>query len=306
MSFLEILPFAWAGASRIRSPRLLDRLAVIAVLAATAGCRQCHASRPATELDFGPAPSPPARRIVTLAPSFTDLIVALGAADRIVGVTRFDEAPQVARAARVGGYSDPEPEAVLRVTPDLILCEPSPGNRGAVEALGRSGIPVVVLPSKTLADAEAATLRVGELLDLRSEAQREVQRVRTARDAARAAAARRSRRPKVVVLFSVEPPIAAGPGSFVHEMLEEAGADDIVQAATTPYPRISPEELIRSKPDALLLALMPGDASAARPIPGVDAPRLTLKSGGFMRLGPLVPEALQELTKLLDEVATGR
>ncbi|HZX40356.1 MAG TPA: helical backbone metal receptor, partial [Myxococcaceae bacterium] len=78
---------------------------------------------------LGPAPRGEVRRLVTLAPSLTDVVLALGAGDRLVGVSRFDDRPEVARLPRVGGFVDPSVEAVLALHPDLVLAQPGPGNR---------------------------------------------------------------------------------------------------------------------------------------------------------------------------------
>src|SRR5205085_3973848 len=88
-----------------------------------------------TRQHLGPATPAQVRRVVTLAPSLSELVLALGAGDRLVGVTRFDDDPRVAKLPRVGGYNDPEPETVLALKPDVVFAEPAPQNRGPVEAL---------------------------------------------------------------------------------------------------------------------------------------------------------------------------
>ncbi len=279
----------------------MTRLHVAAALLIVAACAKPQ--RPG-ETHWGPEPKVPVQRVATLAPSLTDLVIALGAGDRIVGVTRFDEAPQVAKVPRIGGYSDPEPEAVIRVAPDIVLCQPSPGNKGAAEAIAKAGIPVLAMPLETLSDIDDATTRIAALLGLQEAGKREVQRLREARQTARTAAQKRPRPIKVAILFSLDPIVAAGPGTFLHEMLEDVGAVDVVQRSAQPYPKLSPENLVMAKPDAILLALMPGGgAPLEHPVAGVAAPGIPLKSGGFMRPGPLVPEALAELTALLDRLA---
>src|SRR5438067_13691941 len=95
-----------------------------------------------TRQHLGPPVPAQVRRIVTLAPSLSEIVLALGAGDRLVGVTRFDDDPRVAKLPRVGGYNDPEPETVLGLHPDLILAQPAPQNRGPVETLARLGVPV--------------------------------------------------------------------------------------------------------------------------------------------------------------------
>ena len=115
---------------------------------------------------------------------------------------------------------------------------------------------------------------------------------------------KRPRRLSVAVLVQMSPPIAAGPGSFTHEMLEDCGAEAAVPPSVQPYPKVSIETFIKKKPDAFLLALMPGESEGIQPIPGVQVPTVRLKSQGFMRPGPLVVEALQELTQVLDSISS--
>ena len=90
-----------------------------------------------TRQHLGPPVPAQVRRVVTLAPSLSEIVLALGAGDRLVGVTRFDDDPRAAKLPRVGGYNDPEPETVLGLHPDLVLAQPAPENRGPVETLAR-------------------------------------------------------------------------------------------------------------------------------------------------------------------------
>src|SRR5713226_7862476 len=90
-----------------------------------------------TRQHLGPPVPAEVRRVVTLAPSLSEIVLALGAGDRLVGVTRFDDDPRLSTLPRVGGYNDPEPETVLGLHPDLVLAQPAPENRGPVETLAR-------------------------------------------------------------------------------------------------------------------------------------------------------------------------
>ena len=108
-----------------------------------------------------------ARRIVTLAPSMTDYLVALGAADRIVGVTRVDHAPEVASRPRVGGFLDPSPEAVLALKPDLVLWVTDGGALAAVRRLAElsaGAFSILAVPVITVADVPATAKLVGEAI----------------------------------------------------------------------------------------------------------------------------------------------
>src|SRR5438067_13058620 len=153
---------------------------------------------------LGPPAPAEVRRVVTLAPSLSEIVLALGARDRLVGVTRFDDDPRVAKLPRVGVYNDPEPETVLGLHPDLVLAQPAPENRGPVETLARIGIPVEAFALGNLAEVEDAMEQIGALLGLpergralRDELERHRARVR--------AAAANGPRPRALLVFGLDP-----------------------------------------------------------------------------------------------------
>ncbi|HEX9241050.1 MAG TPA: ABC transporter substrate-binding protein, partial [Anaeromyxobacter sp.] len=109
----------------------------------------------------GPRPTRPPRRVVLLAPNLTDLVLAMGLADRIAGVTRLDDDPRVAAVPRVGGYLDPNPEAIVALSPDLVVWVTNGSALGPVRRLAelaagsRRPFPVLALQIDTLADVLA-------------------------------------------------------------------------------------------------------------------------------------------------------
>jgi len=244
-------------------------------------------------------------RLVTLAPSLTELAIVLGAGDRVVGVTRFDDAPAVSGAVRVGGYSDPSPETIIRLAPDLVVCQPSPGNRGAVQLVADAGIPVQVLPLSTLADVLAAVHALGKLLGREDAARALIDDIAAARTRAREAAARRGTAVGAVLLVGVEPLVAAGPGSFGAELLADAGARNVIEPSAAPFPRLSPEHLMALDPRVVLMAPSPDRTLAGLPLQ-IRPRAVLLRSQGLARPGPGIVEALRELTEILDAVAARR
>ena len=274
---------------------------LLATLIALVGCSKTRIERTDS---LGPPPPAQVRRLVTLAPSLTDLALSLGAKEQIVGVTRYDDAAEVQQLTRIGGYSDPSVETILRLAPDLVLCQPSPGNKGAVEQLARTGIAIQIFPLESMADVSSALVRIGRLLARREAARVAVERIDAARQRAREAAARRGHHPRVALLFDVSPIVAAGPGSYVDELLADAGALNVVERAPQPFPTLPREALLARKPDHVLLAPMAVHGTSTEGLSsslGTDATEL--RSIGFVRPGPRVVEALDELTQLLDGAA---
>jgi iron complex transport system substrate-binding protein len=247
---------------------------------------------------LGPAVPQQVLRVVTLAPSLSEVVLALGAGDRLVGVTRFDDDPRVAKVLRIGGYNDPQPEAVLGVKPDLVLAEPAPSNRGPVEALARLGVPIEAFPLTTVQDIEEAISGIAQLLDL-PEKGREL-------DAQLEAARKQSReklkgkpRVRALLVFGLDPLVVAGPGSFAVELLEDAGGENAAQGATSPFFRWSAEAAVRSAPEVIILCGV--DAPPGRSaLPGLDKTRtLKLRSTALLHPGPRLPEALVDLAAAL-------
>src|SRR5437870_9144625 len=133
------------------------RLSAILAAAALGGCAPAPS----------PAPAGPPARIVSLAPSITEMVYALGAGERLVGVCAQCDYPEaVARLPRVGGYLAPSVEATLGARPDLVIAVPSPGNREAVRAIERAGVRVLVVHDRTLADLWASMRAVAGALEL--------------------------------------------------------------------------------------------------------------------------------------------
>jgi iron complex transport system substrate-binding protein len=255
---------------------------------------------------LGPKVPAKVARVVTAAPSLSEIVLALDAADLLVGVTRFDDDPRVARLPRIGGYNDPEPEAVLALHPDVVFVQPAPENRGPVEALARLGVPVEAFPLQTVAQIEDAMRDIGTLLSRAGRANELVSGIERARSGARAAAARR-RRVRALLVFGLEPLVVAGPAGFAGELLEDVGGINAAAGATRPFVRLSAEAALAAAPEVVVLCGIeppPG----RQPIRGLAARVATLRSTALLHPGPRIPEALGDLAAALvpaDQTRTG-
>ena len=249
-------------------------------------------------LHLGPEAPAKVRRIVTLAPSLSELVLALGGEGLLVGVTRFDDDPRTAKLPRVGGYNDPEPETVLQLKPDLVLAEPAPSNRGPVEALARLGVPIDVLPLSTVADAEKALERVAARLGEAARGRRLVESIEAHRREVRA---RSQDKPKIraLLVFGLEPLVVAGPASFAGELLADAGGAELVTDRSHGFLRLSAEAAVQARPTLLVLCGV--EPPPGRPaIPGLQRARVAvLQSNALLHPGPRLGEALDDLYRTL-------
>ncbi len=251
---------------------------------------------------LGPRPPAAVKRVVTIAPSLTDSVLRLGAGERLVGVSRFDEAKEVAALPRVGGFNDPSIEAVVALKPDLVVVQKAPANQRPVEKLAELGVPVLALPLTSVADVLDSLRVLGAALDKRDAAAALVRDIEAARAAVRARAKQRQRRPRVLFVYGFSPLVVAGPGSFAHELLADCGAENIVEKAPTAYPVYSAERAVRLKPDIVIDAadVMDGKEQV-RSLAGLSGARwVTLESKELLHPGPSLATGLETLARLLE------
>jgi iron complex transport system substrate-binding protein len=250
---------------------------------------------------LGSRPTRTPRRLVSLAPSATDMIVALGHADRLAGVSRYDNAPEVAGLPRIGGFLDPVPEAVLSLKPDLALWVSDGGGLAAVQQLADLGIPVLVLPLVSLSDVMVAVRAVARALDDPPAGERLVASLESSISRTRAAAAHLA---KVRVLLAVgrEPLIVAGPGSYADELIRIVGGVNVVQGQR-PWPVYPLERAVADDPEVFLDAAVNEHRNALGPLSAIPA----VKRGGFqllasddvLRPGPRLTRALSQLFRAI-------
>lgn len=195
------------------------------------------------------------RRIISIAPSVTELCAALGLADRLVGRTQFCRYPPSAQnAAVVGGYADPNLEKIVALKPDLVLITTS--SHRLREQLDGLNLSIKELPDSSLDDIFEAIRLLG----------RHVQRPRTAAalvsalqaDLQRLASKPTTPRPGVLILVGAMPAsprsvYVAGPGSFLDSIVELAGGRNALAGRLNrPWAEVSAETVLAAKPDAIL------------------------------------------------------
>lgn len=255
-----------------------------------------------------PASAPPAR-IVSLAPALTEILFAIGAGDRVVGVTAFcDYPPEAKLLPKVGGYTTPSVESILALRPDLVLVSPASGNRDSALALRQAGLRVEVVPAETLDEAYAAVEQVGDLVGAGPRGRALAAEIRGRIDAA---ARKAAGLPRVRAIFCVQrdPLIVAGKGTLPSQLLELAGGTNIVAADR--YPRIGIETVLAEAPDVIVQSRMDlADSGEERvaldfwkrwpTIPAVrDGKVFVIDGTTAFRAGPRVADAVEMLSAIL-------
>ncbi len=192
----------------------------------------------------------PPQRIVSLLPSLTETVCALDACDRLVGTDRFSNWPPAVRALpKLGGLEDVQIEALVRLTPDVVLASRTHRLLDRLEALG---VPVLAFSSETHADARRTFERVAALLGEPAAAASAWARIETQLDAAAARVPARLRGARVYVEIGGGP-WAAGRASFIGETLARLGVDNVVPPELGPFPKLNPEHVLRLAPQVIVI-----------------------------------------------------
>ncbi|HSM36983.1 MAG TPA: cobalamin-binding protein [Longimicrobiales bacterium] len=249
----------------------------------------------------------PPRRIVSLIPAVTEMLIALGAGDRLVARTDYDTNPLLDTLPSVGGGLTPDIEWLVRRRPDLVIGWTDGTARTVLGRLRALGIGVYSADIQSLADADATVLRLGALLRLDDEAEALVARTRRGLDDVRDAA-RGLPRPRVLYVLSVDPPMTAGPGTFLHEIIELAGGTNVFGDAGAQWPTVSLEAVVDREPDLLLVPVgeegfVPLDRLASLPgwtnLAAVRAGRVhPVDADRFHRPGPHLVDVARELMRI--------
>jgi len=193
------------------------------------------------------------KRVISLAPSLTEIVFDLGAGHTVVGRTeRCNEPPEALKIQNVGAYLCPDLERIIALRPDLVLSPESGMRMEVVDRLTELGIPTFVDNSKTLDDIVHLLYRLGTILGRESDAKTVAQQFQRRR---KAVMERVDHVNKPLILFAVgmRPLVLAGGGSFIGSLIREAGGVNVAEEAAVLYPRFSMEEVAKRDPDIIIV-----------------------------------------------------
>jgi len=199
----------------------------------------------------GPGVATP--RIVSVNPSLTAILIALGASDSLVGVDDYSAAQhgEVAALPRVGGLFSPSLEAVVALRPDMVVLVPSAEQRDFRARLESLSIRVSAFENIRFDQVLENIERLGTLVGREAQAEARIASIARARDAARRATAGRPK-PKLLIVLQRDPVFVVGSGSFIAEMIETVGARNLASEFDDPYPRVAEEWIVARAPEVLI------------------------------------------------------
>lgn len=260
----------------------------------------------------------PPERIVSLAPSNTEIVFAIGAGDNVVGVTDFCNYPydfaawvDAGNMSSIGNYWNPSVEPIVALEPDLVLA--SSGSLDAAATLKNLGYAVLVIEGHTIDEVLQDILLVGRATYKNAEASDLVIEMRAKMDAVATQLMAETTTPKVYHEVWGDPLMSVGPGTFIDELITLAGGTNIFNDATTSWPTISSEAVIEKNPDVMFFPDMymgvgnfyeTIEAVASRPgwdsITAVQNNALyEINADIISRSGPRLVDALEEIAKMV-------
>ena len=249
------------------------------------------------------------QRVVSLAPSITEIIFALDCQDRLKGATRFSDYPEAARTVpKVGSYVYLDLEKIVALNPDVCIAIKDGNPKSVIDRIESLNIPVFAVNPRGLESVMQAISDVGRLMETEEKADAIITDMKDRIEIVEAKVARTEMRPRVFFQIGISPIVSAGSDTFIHELIVKAGGCNIAGKYKS-YPRFSHEEVLELAPEVLIITSMAREEVFERvkaeweqwqQIPAVANNRVYLvDSNLFDRPTPRLIDALEKLLKLI-------
>lgn len=198
----------------------------------------------------------PPRRVVSLAPSITEIVFSLGKGALLVGVTRYSDYPEAAKKLpRVGSYIRPELESIVSLKPDLCLAVKDGNPPKVIQRLKNFGIPVYTVSPDGIDTILRSINEIGELLYAKDEARSITSGMTAQLTAIDRAVAKAPHKPRLFFQIGISPIVSVGRNTFLDEMIQRAGGTNAV-TSERPYPRFSREQVLALAPEMIIITSM--------------------------------------------------
>jgi ABC-type Fe3+-hydroxamate transport system substrate-binding protein len=251
----------------------------------------------------------PGERIVCLVPSITETLSALGAGERVVGVTEFCVHPreQVHGKAKVGGTKNVSVEKILSLNPDLVIANVEENRKHHIDKLEKAGLRVFVTYPRTVDGCLKMIADVAALAGAQEAGAALCRSIESAR--AEVQASMRDSRPRVLCPIWKNPYMTINRDTFVDSVIRTSGGENIFEDKPQRYPGFTLQEVLEKKPEVILLPTEPYSFTEADKadylslgtgVPAVRDGRIHIVEGELLSwYGPRLPRALRELSALL-------
>lgn len=195
----------------------------------------------------------PHQRIVSLVPSVTEILFALRAEHQLVGLTTYCDYPEEAKLkTKVGDFSNPSIERILALDPDIVFAT-APEQLRTVKTLQKLGITTEIINPESIDKIVESIKKIGEITHTENRAIEIVDRIVKQKKLLEERVKRMDRKPKIYVELDVNPLFTAGKDSFVNQLIELAGGENIIESGMSYLP-INSEAIIAKDPEVIILA----------------------------------------------------
>ncbi len=245
-------------------------------------------------------------RIISLAPSVTEVLYLVGAGDRVAGVTVYCDWPEDAqKKPKIGDLLNPNAELILAAKPDLVIASTAGNDRTAVLKLADLGLPVFVTAPRTVETILETVQQIGRITACEAKSEELAVQMRERLDLLDQRL-KRTKRLRAFYITWFEPLLAPGKGTFENDVLRHAGVDSITAAIPEFYPRYSLEQVIANDPDVILAVRHAGNPLPdLKSLPGwrqlraVRQNRIIIVSEVLQHPSPRFLDALEDLARKL-------
>lgn len=254
----------------------------------------------------------PPQRIVSLSPNLTEIVFAMGLGDKVVGVSNDSDWPVEAKQKlKMGTFWQPNTEAVIAAKPDLVVCESFLQHKDIAETLKRAGLRVVSLRIESTQEFYNAIIQIGQAAGCPDKAEPLAAKIKSDFDQIRVKA---SSAKKVKVLWAVqtEPMRVVGIKTFVNEIIDLAGGQNVIAPTGDQYPAIGTETILTSGAEVIIQSAMGTEDitkqqetadkfwSRFANLPAVkDKKVYVIEADTVLRLSPRLPDGAMAVAKLL-------
>ncbi len=247
-------------------------------------------------------------RIVSLVPSITDAVAAMGAAQDLVAVTNYCTEGAPEGAVRVGGTKNPEIQQIVALRPDVVLANTEENKPEELNRLREAGMTVEEFYPHTVADAITMTRRLGQVIGRPGAAEPLATAIEHAVPTAKSSGVGIGGRPKVMALTLIwrKPWMGLGPQTYAEDLLSNSGFGNVLSGFDEPYPTLDPSTAFGA--DVVLLPSEPyafgnADLPAVAELVGSDVPARFVDGQALTWHGPRTAQALRTFSRLADDVA---
>ena len=253
----------------------------------------------------GEGPGP--QRVVSLAPSVTETLFALGFGDRVVGVTTYcDYPPEARRLPKIGGFTNPSVEAIVATRPDLVIGVSDSSHPVKTKELEQLGIKVALISVASLDEILNSFKSVARMLGRQEAGDKLAQKITRQFEEVKKRVAPAPRR-STLLAVGLRPLVAVGGKNFIDELITLAGGENIAGHAAQPWLNLPDEYVIAKAPQVIIQAGMGSERGTSakywsdlKSIPAVKEGRVySYPSDKILRPGPRVGEGLEEIARLV-------